>query len=119
LERAPYRHPRSGLVRPLLTTKDNHKITFSANALWAITSVLKYWTKVHDPHDNLMRVAEGFLAREIRDLTYDELLQNQETLEQALLLALRKQAQKWGVSIKDVWLTDLVEARPFRIFGHM
>lgn len=100
-----------------ITTKDDISVTFSANVAYEIVDARLMYTKVQDFATSLARLAEGHLATKIRAWEYKELIDNQKKLEESLEGTLETQAKKWGVSILDVWLTDLVRTRQYRLFG--
>lgn len=100
-----------------ITTTDNRKVTFSANIAYEIVSARLMWTKVQDFETSLQRIAEGHLATKIRDWSYDDLITGQKELERSLRGTLETRAKKWGVLVIDVWITDLVECKQFRLFG--
>lgn len=100
-----------------ITTKDDRKITFSANVAYEITDARAMFTQVQDFERSLARLAEGHMAMKIREWDYAELILSQRELEKSLERTLTTKARPWGVSILDVFLTDLTEARQWRHFG--
>jgi regulator of protease activity HflC (stomatin/prohibitin superfamily) len=100
-----------------ITTKDDRTITFSANVAYEITDARAMYTKVQDFATSLSRLAEGHMAAKIREWSYEEMVANQRELERSLERTLNTRAKVWGVSVLDCWLTDLVEARQYRLFG--
>lgn len=100
-----------------VTTKDDKTITFSANVAYEIVDARAMWTKVQDFERSLARLAEGHMATRIREWTYAELIEQQKELERSLKGTLTTRASEWGVTILAVFLTDLVQARQYRLFG--
>src|SRR5688500_546700 len=100
-----------------VTTKDDRQVTFSANVAYEIVDARAMWTKVQDLDVRLSRLAEGHMASRIRDWDYAELIANQKDLERSLKGTLETRAKGWGVKVLDCWLTDLVAARQWRLFG--
>lgn len=100
-----------------ITTKDDQTVTFSANVAYEITDARLMYTKVQDFSLSLARLAEGHLATKIRDQDYNDLIAGQKKLEESLERTLTTKARGWGVTISDVWITDLVKSRQYRLFG--
>lgn len=100
-----------------ITTRDDVTVTFSANVAYEIVDARLMYTKVQDFSLSLARLAEGHLATKIRDLDYRELIDTQKKLEESLERTLTTKAKGWGVLISDVWITDLVKTKQYRLFG--
>lgn len=100
-----------------VTTSDGRGVTFSANIIFEVRDVRAKYTKVHEFEKSVNAVAMMHLARKVRRWTRDDLMLHQKALERSLRETLSTRAGKWGVTIVDVALTDLVESRMFRHYG--
>lgn len=100
-----------------ITTSDRVAVTFSANIEFAIDNARDYYCKVTDFDHSLRNAAMGHLARKIRDWTVVELAEHQNELERSLERTLTTYVREWGVTIRDVRLTDLVPTAGYRLFG--
>lgn len=96
-------------------TKDGKQITFSANVGYRILSPEKLWRNVHDPDDNLSRLALGALAALVARKNWGELASGQPKIRAWLKDRLAKETEGRGIEITRVLLTNLVEARPIRL----
>lgn len=100
-----------------ITTLDGRSISFSANIVFRIRSARKKYTKVQDFETSLDALASGHLAACARGQTWTDIHASQDELEQEVRAKLNRTVRKWGVRIIAVHLTDMVEARSYRLFG--
>lgn len=100
-----------------LTTKDSQTISFSANIEYEVVDAVSKYTKVADFDSSMVNGAMGYVAKKIRDWTYQELVEGQRKLELSIRDSLTTYVKNWGVRINDVRITDLVRARQYRLFG--
>lgn len=100
-----------------VTTQDGRSISFSANIVFEIASARKKYVKVQDFATSLDALASGHLAACVRGQLWETLSAEQDSLEAEIKKRLQKAVRKWGVSIVAVHLTDMVEARQYRLFG--
>ncbi len=105
------------LLSQTVTTKDDVPVTFSCNIVFRTVDAAKYLINVHDCEASLDALAMTHLAARVRDWTYEELLGGQRELERSLKGTLTTRVDKWGTEIVSVGFTDLVRAKPFRLFG--
>lgn len=98
-----------------ITTKDGKSVSFSANVGFTITDAVQNFCNIQDFESNMGRAATNHLARKVRGWTWDELCEYQTELERSLRETLTTKARKWGVTILEVGLTDLVQARQYRM----
>jgi regulator of protease activity HflC (stomatin/prohibitin superfamily) len=100
-----------------VTTQDGKPISFSANVVFEIASGRKKYVKVQDFETSLDALASGHLAACVRGQLWEKLLAEQDALEDEIQKRLQTAVKKWGVKIVAVHLTDMVEARAYRLFG--
>lgn len=105
------------LVTQTVTTKDGHSVTFSANVCYRIVDARVMYTAVQDFDGSMEAYAMVHLARAISRLTLAQLKRNRAQIERQFARALSRRVKAWGARIEYVGLTDLTEARAFRLFG--
>ena len=105
------------LLTQSVTTQDGVAVTFSVNVVFAIADAALMYTEVHDFHSMLDAVAMTHLAARIRAQEWVDLLKNQPELERSLRGTLTTRVKDWGAQIVSVGITDLVRAKPLRLFG--
>lgn len=98
-----------------ITTSDGRMVSFSANVSYEVTDVVALYTQVQDFGENLSRVAAGHLAMRVREWSWDELQEGQRKLESSLRDTLTTRVKGWGVRILETRLTDMVQAKQFRL----
>lgn len=92
-----------------MPTKDGDTITFSANLGYKIISPWKLWTSVHDPDENLSRLALGKLAELVAQDENDELAQGSRAVRKWLKDRLTTETKDWGIVITDVFITNWIK----------
>jgi regulator of protease activity HflC (stomatin/prohibitin superfamily) len=100
-----------------ITTKDGVPVSFSANVIYRVTDPVTMLTAVSDFDDSVTAIAMNHLAKRVREQSMDELRTGQDALEKSLEGTLHTRVKKWGVEIEAVGLTDLVQARAYRLLG--
>jgi regulator of protease activity HflC (stomatin/prohibitin superfamily) len=100
-----------------ICTSDRVGVTFSANIEYTIFDARAYYCRVTDFDHSLRNAAMGHLARKIRDWSLEELATHQNELERSLERTLTTYIKEWGVTIRDVRLTDLVPTKGYRFFA--
>lgn len=100
-----------------LVTKDGEAITLSSNLEYKITNVRKVYTRVHDLDDSIHNTGMGYLAHFVRKYDYGELTSHPQRLEKRVLDGLNDKVNPWGVKVNEFYVTDLVKARQYRLFG--
>lgn len=102
-----------------ITTKDGKAVTMSWNVEFQIVDAVLHFMSVADFNENLPRKASRHISSKVRDWTWDELLGAQSNLEASLKGTLQTATKDWGVKILKVGLTDMVQAKPYRLIGGM
>lgn len=105
------------LVTQTVTTKDGHSVTLSANVCYCIVDARLAFTKIQDFDNSMEAYAMVHLARSVSRLTMLQLKRERAQVERNLARALSKRVKPWGARIQWVGLTDLTEAKAFRLFG--
>jgi regulator of protease activity HflC (stomatin/prohibitin superfamily) len=100
-----------------IATLDGRSISFSANIVFRIRSARKKYTKVQDFSTSLDALASGHLSACVRAQTWEAIHDNQDALEAEMRRVLNRTVRKWGVRIVAVHVTDMVEAKQYRLFG--
>lgn len=98
-------------------TKDGHAVTFSCNVCYRITDARKMFTSVQSFDDAMTGYAMVHLAASIGGRTFASLKRNREDLEIELAETLTSKVRNWGAVIEWCGITDLVEARAYRLYG--
>ena len=117
IEVIPWRERFIDLPVQSITTADGLEVALSANIGYEITDAVKAYTEVHDYEESLARLAAGHLHRKIHEWTYHELVGAIGKLEKSLEGTLSTRSRPWGITIRDVGITDLVKARAYRLLS--
>lgn len=105
------------LLAQSITTRDRKQVVFSVNVVWQVVDLIAYMTNVQSAELSIEGSARVYCAQKARQWTFDELIDNQETLEKELKSLLHKKIKEWGVKIHEVGITDFAETKHYRFFG--
>lgn len=100
-----------------VSTLDRKAIVVSGNLSYRIGSARTLWLNVHDFDNSLANLALGRICSDVARKGWDDLRENREALEIALLARVNEEVASWGVEVTRLHLTDLVEARQYRMFS--
>lgn len=100
-----------------ITTADGVPVSFSANIIYRVDDAVTLFTAIRDFEDSVTAIAMSHLAKKVRAWSMEELRTGQDELERSLERTLQTRVRDWGVKIIDVGLTDLVQARAYRLLG--
>ncbi len=100
-----------------VTTKDGVAVAVSANISYDITDAATVHATVLNLDTTLVYEAMRTIARCIRRRSFAEIAARQGALENAIRRSLQKRVEPWGVRIIGVGVSDLVQARHYRLFG--
>lgn len=100
-----------------VTTKDGIPVTFSANVVYLTHDARRRYCGLMNFDRSIGNVARNHLARRVRRLSWDELVQRQSWLERSLARTLTTRAKRYGVEILEVGITDFTRAKPLRLYG--
>jgi len=98
------------------TTKDGKPLTISAVVAWRIKDIRKFVCDVEDAESVLADSSRGVLRDVLANLNWTEIASGGDELDERLTQKVRKKAFKWGIEVKNVYLSDLCGARPYRVF---
>lgn len=102
-----------------ITTKDKVAISLCTNLRYETVDYLAYFTKVHDADNSLENEVRTHVHAKVREMTFDELLENPGELEKASKRRpLQRTAEAWGVRIISLEMSSLVSAPMFRLIGN-
>lgn len=99
-----------------VTTADGRPCTISGNLSYVIENPALLWKNVNDFDGSLGNLALGRLCTFASTQSWEE-LGRRSSLEEEVLSVLREELKNWGVKPTRFHLTDLVEARHWRLFG--
>jgi modulator of FtsH protease HflK len=99
------------------TTRDGRSVAVSANLAYRIVSVRQMWAAVDDVKCSIRNVALGYLVGECSRQSWDTLTTGRDDVQAQLAAYMTRQLAIWGVEVTRVHITDLVEARQYRLFG--
>lgn len=99
------------------TSADGRTLTISANLGYKVTDYTTYLRSVWNGEASLKATAIGFLTSTVAGKEWAALATDRKGLEAELRDSLGAVVAPWGVAITRVYLTDLVEARQYRLFG--
>lgn len=99
-----------------IETKDGASVSFSANLGYVVTDIRKARCGLHHRDATLERALRGHLANVVADADFASSKRERKKLCTAAKAALKLEAEKWGVDVQIVRLTDFVKAQQQRRF---
>jgi regulator of protease activity HflC (stomatin/prohibitin superfamily) len=105
------------LLSQSIMTKDNQAVSFSVNIEYEIEDPTKNILGVHNFESSLEAACRIHLARRVRELSWNELIEKQSWLEDRLTETLTTRAKRWGAKINEVGFTDLTRSKTLRLLG--
>jgi regulator of protease activity HflC (stomatin/prohibitin superfamily) len=93
------------------------ELTFSANICYEIANAVLAYTTIHDYEDYMSRLAMGHLHERVSEWTYAEIMADRKKLQRSCRETLSTRAEKAGIRILDVKLTDMVRTRALRLYN--
>ena len=100
-----------------VTTSCGRSVAASANLAYRIFSPKLLWLKVSKFERSVTNLTLGFLADELTKRSWQDLTLRRPDVQAELAAHMSKQLEEWGVEVTRVFITDLVEARHYRLFG--
>jgi regulator of protease activity HflC (stomatin/prohibitin superfamily) len=100
-----------------LTTKDRKRVTLSCNLGYRTHDLMKMRMSYWHFDKTLVNDARGIVYEVVTTHTLDELLADPEVIQKVLLAELRKEFAGSGVRIQSAKLDQLVEVKPYKVFG--
>lgn len=105
----------SSAGRQTVTTKDGKAVTFDISIGYAIADIERLYRTLHQAEDTLRSLTRARAADAIARTTSSELLPCE--LESNLGAALDAEMKQYGISDVQVFLTDFVMVRTYRLVG--
>lgn len=99
------------------TSADGTTLTVSANLGYKVVDYVTYLRAVWYGEASIKATAIGFLTSTVASKRWDEMSSDRRGFEAELRRTLGDVVGPWGVEVTRVYLTDLVEARQYRLFG--
>ncbi|MFL5481151.1 MAG: SPFH domain-containing protein [Gemmatimonadaceae bacterium] len=100
-----------------VTTSDGKSIAVSANIAYRVLSIQTLWAAVSNINQSVTNMAIGYLATECTKRSWTDLTERRDEVQAELAALMSKRLAPWGVEITQVFITDLVEARQWRVFS--
>jgi membrane protease subunit HflC len=98
-----------------VTTKDWKSVVVKGVIKYEIKDIVKSLLETNGPVDAVSDMTRGIIRNAITDRNWDEC--NGTELSKDVKEKAKKEADKWGIRILEVTLTDLSESPSFRIFN--
>jgi regulator of protease activity HflC (stomatin/prohibitin superfamily) len=99
------------------TTADGHTLTVSANLGYKVADYTTYLRSVWNGEASIKATAIGFLTSTVAGKDWQVMATDRKGFERELCASLGHVVAPWGVEVTRVYLTDLVEAKQYRLFG--
>jgi regulator of protease activity HflC (stomatin/prohibitin superfamily) len=100
-----------------LTTKDGKRVTLSCNLGYRINDLVKMRLSYWHFDKTLVNEARGVVYEVVTTHTLVELLADPEVIQKVLLQRVRKEFEGSGVRMLSAKLDQLVEVKPYKVFG--
>ena len=98
-----------------LYTKDKQNIVVKGVIKYKIVDVKTFLLEVYDAQDALSDMSQSIIKNIIMSMTLEECTDSE--LDNTLTKKVRVEANKWGVEVQQVTLTDLAPIRSFRLIN--
>lgn len=98
-----------------VVTKDGRLVVVKAMVKYRVSDSKVYTLEVYDAKDALSDTACGVVFGAIHSRDYAEC--NRDNLSEVTTQDLKKEAKKWGITVRSVTLTDFGEVRSIRLFN--
>lgn len=103
------------LSEQTITTKDNRQVVVRAIIKYEVGDVIKFLLEVNDAIDALSDMSKGIIRDQIKKRNWNQC--NDDDIEKEIYKRIKTEAEKWGLKVKEVTLTDLGEIPSFRLFN--
>lgn len=97
-----------------LPTCDGHSVTVAFAIQYRIRDLRLYYTNIHDQEPTIVAQVRGAAGQVVPELGLEGL---QKTLPEAMAEAVRRNTYGWGLEIRHVTPTTIVEAQALRLIG--
>lgn len=103
------------LPEQTITTKDWKSVVVRSVIKYEVENIEKLLLEVNDPIDAISDMTMGIIRNTLILKNWKEC--NDIEIGSEITKKVRTEARKWGISVKEVTLTDLGEMRSFRLFN--
>lgn len=100
-----------------ITTSDGRAVAISANLSYRMVSMRTNWLAVQNCDASLVNLSLGIIATTCAGKDWPALTEDRRHVEVELVERVNAVAATWGLRIIRIHLTDLVQARQFRLIG--
>jgi len=98
-----------------VTTTDDIAVALSFNVEYVIADAVQFYLGIQDLEINFEAVARMVVSRRVRGKTWAEVYEGQKELEDEVKATLKRRAERYGVKVLDLGITDLGRTRVFRL----
>ena len=103
------------LSEQTVTTKDWKSVVVKGVIKYEVKDVEILLLEVNDPIDAISDMAKGIIRTAFTERRWED--SNNGSVSTEITAKIKKEAAKWGISVKEVTLTDLGEMKSFRLFN--
>ena len=97
-----------------LTTADDHAVTLSTVIVYEVTDVVKALTSQWELEDTVQDIALAAVREYSMRKTFEQLRLDDGS---ALKETIKRRVQRYGVGVRDAWITDLAKTRVITLVG--
>lgn len=98
-----------------VTTKEGENVVVQAIIKYRIKDIKKFCLKVVDVTDAINDMTQGVIFEIIRRTTWKDC--HESNLNEIITKQARPEAQKWGIEVDVVTITNLAKIKSYRIIG--
>jgi len=98
-----------------VTTTDDIAVAISCNVEYVIADAVQFYLGIQDLEVNFEAVARMVVSRRVRGKTWAEVYEGQKELEDEVKATLKRRAERYGVKVLDLGITDLGRTKVFRL----
>lgn len=98
-----------------VTTADDAQVSTSAIVTWEVFDIRIFMLEAAEHQEAMLDTSLGLLARCIMTASWPEL--KSDAFHGVLVEGITRKAERWGIRVLDVQLSDLVKTRTFRLLS--
>lgn len=98
-----------------VVTKDGTAVVVKGMVKYRVSDAKVYTLEAYDAKDALSDTGCGIIFDAVHSRTYEQC--KAEDLSEAVTHELKREAKKWGITVKAVTLTDFGQVRSLRLFN--
>jgi len=103
------------LSEQTVTTKDWKSVVVKGVIKYEVKDVEILLLEVNDPIDAISDMAKGIIRTAFTERNWEDC--NNGSVSTEITQKIKRESAKWGISVKEVTLTDLGEMKSFRLFN--